>query len=215
MRIKQLPIDDIIPYARNPRKIDGAVPKVVASIKEFGFRQPIVVNSEMVVICGHTRLRAAHVLGLKRVPVHIADDLTEAQEKAYRLADNRTAQESSWDDEFLNIELLELKEFGFDMELTGFDDKELVKAFARHEGNTDPDDVPEPPDDPITKTGDLYLLGNHRLLCGDATVGDDVEKLMDGHKADMMFTDPPYGVDYEGNYIQSGKILKKQSWLRG
>jgi len=202
MKIKIVPIGKIIPYARNPRKTEGAVPKVAASIKEFGFRQPIVVDAEMVVICGHTRLEAARVLGLKKIPIHVADDLTEAQRKAYRLADNRTAQESSWDDELLNIELLELKEFGFDMELTGFDDRELVKAFVRHKGNTDEDDVPEPPVDPITQSGDLWLLGNHRLLCGDASLNENIKLLVNGTKPDILITDPPYGI----NVVKRNKI---------
>ncbi len=199
MKIEVLPTDKIIPYARNPRRNEHAVAKVAGSIKEFGFRQPIVVDTEMVIIVGHTRLLAAQQLGMKKVPVHIAEGLTPAQIKAYRLADNRTHEEAEWDEGLLALELGELKEFDFDLDITGFDPDELEKLLAGDgEGLTDDDDVPEAPEDPITQPGDVWICGDHRLLCGDATIVTDMEKLMAGALADMVFTDPPYNVDYVG-----------------
>jgi DNA modification methylase len=189
-----------IPYARNPRIADeAAVGKVAASIAEYGWRQPIVVDARGVIIAGHTRLLAAKRLGLARVPVHVATDLTPQQVKAYRLADNRTAQETSWDPELLPLEVAELADLGYDLDLLGFDSDELAElTFLAKEGLTDPDEVPEPPLEPVTKRGDLWQLGDHRLLCGDATDEDDVARLMDGKQAVLMATDPPYLVDYDG-----------------
>ncbi len=197
MKVEDLALDSLIPYARNPRKNDGAVDKVAASIKEFGWRSPIVVDEEMVILAGHTRYKAAKKLGLTEAPVHIAEGLTEAQKKAYRIADNRVAEEAEWDYDFLKIELADLD--GLE-DLTGFDAEELDKILTPEttEGLTDEDAVPEVQDDPISKEGDVWILGRHRLMCGDSTSIDAVEKLMDGRKADMVFTDPPYGVDYDG-----------------
>ncbi len=201
MKIELIASDKIIPYARNPRHNTQAVAKVAASIKEFGFRQPIVVDSDMVIIAGHTRLLAAQQLGIKKVPVHIAEGLTPAQVKAYRLADNRVAQEAEWDDELLAIELGELKEEGFSLDLTGFDSDELDKLLADlgTEGLTDDDAIPDVPENPVTQPGDIWILGNHRLLCGDSARLDVVEQLLDGTLADMVFTDPPYNVNYTGS----------------
>jgi len=206
MQIESVALNKIIPYIRNPRKNENAIEKVASSIKEFGFRQPIVVDSENVIIAGHTRFEAAKRLGLDVVPIHVADGLTEQQAKAYRIADNRVGQEAEWDYDLLKLELEELD----NPELTGFDDDELKGILAEvgegmtGEGLTDPDYVPEVPDDPVTVSGDLWELGDHRLLCGDATKAEDVERLMDGSKADMVFTDPPYGVSYTGG-LQNGK----------
>ncbi len=197
MKVKQTAIDDIIPYARNPRKNGDAIAKVAASLKEFGWQQPIVVDSEMVVIAGHTRLAAARKLGMEKVPVVIADGLTPAQVKAYRLADNRVSQEAQWDDELLSVELEELLADGYNLSETGFDEDELASLLAQEiEGLTDEDSIPEVPETPKTVEGDIWILGNHRLMCGDSTSIDAVEKLMDGKKADMVFTDPPYNIDY-------------------
>ena len=197
MKVKQTPIDDVIPYARNPRKNGDAIAKVAASLKEFGWQQPIVVDSEMVVIAGHTRLAAARKLGMEKVPVVIADGLTPSQVKAYRLADNRVSQEAQWDDELLSVELEELLADGYNLSETGFDEDELASLLAQEiEGLTDEDSVPEVPETPKTVEGDIWILGNHRLMCGDSTSIDAVEKLMDGKKADMVFTDPPYNIDY-------------------
>lgn len=200
MKIVVLDTQKIIPYARNPRKNADAVTKVKASLQEFGWQQPIVVDKEMVVIVGHTRLEAAKELGYTEVPVFIADHLTDAQVKAYRIADNRVHQEAEWDIDLLKLEFADLQDVDFDLAKTGFDDNELnnLLAEAIEEGLTDEDSVPEIPVEPITKLGDIYKLGNHRLMCGDSTSIDAVEKLMDGDKADMVFTDPPYGVDYKG-----------------
>ncbi|MBN67486.1 MAG: DNA methylase N-4, partial [Rickettsiales bacterium] len=175
-----------------------AIAKVAASIKEYGFRQPIVVDEDMVIIAGHTRLQAAQQLGLTKVPVHTATGLTATQVKAYRLADNRTAQEAEWDDELLGLELGELAEQGFDLDLTGFDGDELEKLLAEIDvgGLTDDDDVPEAPETPVSKPGDVWVLGNHRLICGDSTDAAVLDTLLDGQLVDMVFTDPPYNVNY-------------------
>ena len=203
MQIETVALNKIIPYIRNPRKNENAVEKVASSIKEFGFRQPIVVDAENVIIAGHTRFEAAKRLGLDLVPVHVADGLTEQQVKAYRIADNRVGQEAEWDYDLLKLELEELD----NPEMTGFDEDELNgilaevgEGMASEEGLTDPDQVPEVPDDPVTVPGDLWELGEHRLLCGDATIEKDVERLMNGQKADMVFTDPPYGNSSSGKY---------------
>jgi len=199
MKIEIFDINRVVPYARNPRKNDGAVAKVAASIREFGFRQPIVVDRDLVVVAGHTRLLAARQLGLKVVPVHVATDLTANQAKAYRLADNRVSEEADWDRDLLSLELEDLKELGVDLELTGFGDDELERIMGSGDGLTDPDEAPEVPTTPITEPGDVWILGSHRLLCGDATKVDDLKRVLDGAFADLCFTDPPYNVDYAGS----------------
>jgi DNA modification methylase len=194
------PLEKPIPYARNSRVCpESAIAKVAGSLAEFGFRQPIVVDENDVIIAGHTRLLAAQRLGLAQVPVHVATDLSPEQVKAYRLMDNRSAQETSWDLDLLPLELSELAGLEFDLSLTGFEPDELAAFLAGPtEGLTDPDAVPEPPEEPVSKTGDLYLLGKHRLLCGDSTSSAEVERLMAGKRASLMATDPPYLVDYQG-----------------
>jgi ParB-like chromosome segregation protein Spo0J len=164
-------INEITPYARNPRINDGAVEAVAASLKEFGFRQPIVVDGDGLIIVGHTRHKAALKLGLKQVPVHVATDLTPAQIRAYRIADNQTATIAEWDLARLPIEIMALEEEGFNLDLLAFSAEELARIMSRDQkdGLCDPDDVPELPEQPITQPGDLWLLGDHRLLCGDAT----------------------------------------------
>lgn len=210
MNIQKIAIDKIIPYARNPRKNDAAVIKVAASLKEFGWKQAIVVDSEMVVIAGHTRLLAAKQLGMNEAPVLIADDLTPAQVKAYRLADNRTHEESEWDMAALAIELGELGDLDYDLRYTGFDPEEIkgLKALAEavENGLTEEDDCPDIAEETVSCIGDLWLLGRHRLMCGDSTRLDHVEQLMAGNLADMVFTDPPYNVDYEGYTEEKLKI---------
>lgn len=210
MEIEKRPIEAVIPYASNPRRNQAAVSKVAASIKEFGFRQPIVVDSGGVIIAGHTRLQAAQTLGLSEVPVHVADNLNPQQVKAYRIADNRTSEESEWDMELLALELDALKAEGCALEPLGFEDAELDSMLGQSvevEGLTDPDEVPEV-EEPFLRSGDLLELGGHRLLCGDSTKGEDVERLMDGKKADMVFTDPPYGVDYDGGIQFTNEGIK-------
>ena len=191
-------IDSIRPYEKNPRLNDKAVDPVAASLKEFGFRQPIVVDSDGVIIAGHTRYKAAIKLGLKKIPVHIAVDLTPEQVRAYRLADNKTGEIAGWDMEILPIELSELKETEFDMSLLGFGEKELTQLLnistGISQGLTDPDSVPEPPDDPVTQKGDIWILGNHRLMCGDSAKPEDVDRLLDGNIVHLVNCDPPYNV---------------------
>lgn len=204
MKVKETPIDQVIPYARNPRKNGDAIAKVAASLKEFGWQQPIVVDNEMVVIAGHTRLAAARTLGMEKVPVVIADALTPAQVKAYRLADNRVGQEAQWDDELLSVELEELLADGYDLSETGFNEDELASLLAQEiEGLTQEDEVPEIPETPVTVEGDIWILGRHRIMCGDATSIDAVEKLMP-EKANMIFTDPPYLMDFTGGIHADG-----------
>ena len=195
-------IEDIRPYERNPRINDPAVDAVAASMDEFGFRQPIVVDEDGVIIVGHTRWKAAQKLGLTKVPVHVATDMSPEQARAYRIADNKTGELAEWDLEILPIELNELRELasggGFDMDTLAFDDEELGKLLSQaegvSEGLTDPDSVPEPPDDPTTQRGDLWILGNHRLLCGDSGSVEDLDRLLDGNTIDLVNMDPPYNV---------------------
>src|SRR5271167_1498969 len=169
MHVEMWPIENVTPYDKNPRINDQAIDAVAASIQEFGFRQPIVVDEQNVIIVGHTRYKAALKLGLKMVPVHVAVGLTPAQTKAYRLADNQTATLSQWDEDKLPLELALLQEMDFDLALTGFSADELLRLLdsETNDGLTDPDDIPAPPDEAVTQPGDLWLLGKHRLLCGD------------------------------------------------
>ena len=169
-------ISTIKPYEKNPRQNDGAVDAVAASLKEFGFRSPIVVDGDGVIVCGHTRLKAAQKLGLTKVPVHVAKDLTPEQVKAFRIADNKTSDLSDWDYDILPIELSELQSAGFDLSLLAFDEKELNRIMATEptEGLTDDDAVPEPPKVAVTQPGDLYLMGAH-TVCPHCKERNDVE----------------------------------------
>jgi DNA modification methylase len=207
VKIQQWPVEKVFPYKRNPRHNEDAVEKVAASIKEFGFRQPIVVDKDSVIIVGHTRLLAALRLGMKEVPVLVAADLSPAQVKAYRLADNRVHEEAEWDEELLALELGDLSKLGFGLEKTGFDVDEINELLQLEQGGLLPgaeeDAVPETPAKPITRPGDLIALGKHRLICGDSTDPFVIEKLFAGARADAVFTDPPYNVNYEG---AAGKI---------
>ncbi len=199
LSVRMMPIGKIKPYAGNPRVNDAAVAAVAASIREFGWRQPIVVDKAGVIVAGHTRYKAAIELGLAKVPVHAAKDLTKAQIKAYRLADNQTNNLSDWDFGKLKVELGELGDMKFDLGLLGFGDELAgLMGVEPAEGNTDDDAVPEPPKKAITKPGDLYILGHHRVLCGDSTKPEDVARLMAGEKAGAVFTDPPYGINQPG-----------------
>jgi DNA modification methylase len=192
-------IEDIKPYAGNPRDNDQAVDAVARSIRAFGFRQPIVVDAAGTIIAGHTRFKAALKLGLKKVPVHAAEDLTPVQIKAYRLADNKTAELADWNPNLLVEELLELGKMAFDMDQLGFSPDELQKLCGTPitPGLTDPDAIPEPPDDPETRLGDLWILGSHRLLCGDSGKPDDVDRLVDDGEIHQGNMDPPYNVKVE------------------
>ncbi len=209
MKIELRPLADIRPYDKNPRINDAAVDAVAASIKEFGFRQPIVVDADGVIICGHTRYKAAQKLGLEKVPVHVATDLTPEQIRAYRIADNQTASLAEWNYDLLPIEIGELQAANYDLGLLGFDQDELAKLLGGdlQEGLTDPDDVPAPPDAAITQPGDLWILGDHRLLCGDSANAGDVDRLLDGATIHLVSTDPPYNVKVEprsNNAIAAG-----------
>jgi len=198
MQIKEVEITALIPYAKNSRTHDDAqVAQIAASIKEFGWTNPILVDGDKGIIAGHGRLMAARKLGMDKVPVIELKDMTESQKKAYVIADNRLALNAGWDNAMLTIELKDLEDEGFDLELLGFDDKELNALLEPEvsEGLTDEDAVPETPLEPKTKLGDIYILGNHRLMCGDSTSITDVERLMDGKKADMVFTSPPYNAN--------------------
>lgn len=205
MIVNEIPIETVIPYIRNPRKNEGAVAKVAASIKEFGFKQPIVVDKDHVIVVGHTRLMAAQRLNMAQVPIVMADDLTDAQIKAYRIADNRVSQESDWDFELLKLELDDLVGLDFELLETGFDQLELDNLLNEDkEGLTDPDEIPDAPE-PVAKLGDVWLLGPHRLVCGDATNADDVGLALNGVKPHLMVTDPPYGVEYDANWRSETK----------
>ena len=194
------PIERCIGYARNPRKNDHAVDRVASAIREFGFRVPIVAKSDGTVVDGHLRLKAAAKLGLTEVPVILADDLTETQIKAFRLSVNKVSEFAEWDIDLLKLEFEDLDADGFDLSLTGFDVDEIAAlTLDATEGLTDPDAVPDAPAVPVTVLGDVWLLGRHRLMCGDSTSIDAVERLMDGQKADMVFTDPPYGIAYQSD----------------
>jgi DNA modification methylase len=198
---KLIPTADLIPYARNSRTHSEAqVTKIASSIKEFGFINPVVTDGKNGIVAGHGRVLAANKLGLKEVPCVEASHLTEAQKRAYVIADNRMALDAGWDIDLLKVELGDLQGMDFDLSLTGFDPGELENFLAeKTEGLTDPDAVPETPANPVTVLGDVWLMGKHRLMCGDSTSIDAVDKLMAGGKADMVFTDPPYGIEYQSN----------------
>jgi len=197
MQINEVAVDKLIPYAKNSRTHSPEqVGQIAASIKEFGFRNPILVDG-VGIIAGHGRLMAAQKLGLDKVPTIDCSDMTESQKKAYIIADNKLAMNAGWDNAMLTIELQDLEDEGFDLTLTGFDDKELdalLNVIEGTDGLTDEDAVPDVPEEPKTKLGDIYILGNHRLMCGDSTSIDSVEKLMDGEIADFCFTSPPYNL---------------------
>ena len=200
MQIQEVEVSKLIPYAKNSRTHDDAqVAQLAASIKEFGWTNPILVDGDKGVIAGHGRLLAARKLGYDKVPVIELKNMTEAQKKAYIIADNKLALNAGWDTAMLTIEMQELEDEGFDLTLLGFDDKELNALLQPEvvEGLTDEDAVPDTPVEPKTKLGDIYILGNHRLMCGDSTSIESVETLTDG-LVDILVTDPPYNVAYEG-----------------
>lgn len=200
VQIEYRPIEALIPYARNSRThSDAQVAQIAASIREFGWTNPVLVDGSNGIIAGHGRVLAARKLGFDQVPVIELAHLTESQKRAYVLADNKLAENAGWDDELLRIELEALQAAGFDLSLTGFADDELAALMAElagNEGLTDDDAVPEVTDDPVSQPGDVWLLGEHRLLCGDATDPVALETLMGSDLADMAFTDPPYNVNY-------------------
>jgi DNA modification methylase len=209
MKIELRKTSSIKPYPGNPRLNDDAVGAVATSIRAFGFRQPIVIDTDGIIICGHTRYKAAVKLGLVKVPVHVAKDLTSEQIKAYRIADNQTASLAEWNLDLLPIELADLQGCNFELGLLGFDQDELARLLdpGLKEGLCDPDEVPAPPDEATTRPGDLWILGNHRLLCGDSSKTEDVDQLLDGATIHLVNTDPPYNVKVEprsNNAIAAG-----------
>jgi len=200
IKFEHWPTSRLLPYARNPRKNDHVVDQMAAAITEFGFRIPIIAKSTGEVVDGHLRLKAALRLGLETVPVILADDLTPAQIKAFRILANRSATWADWDEDLLRLELEELKLDDFDLALTGFDADELLEIMAGEEttseGNTDEDAAPEVPETPVSKPGDVWIMGQHRLLCGDATDPASYDTLLGTERVAMIFQDPPYNVDY-------------------
>lgn len=209
-KIEQWSVEKLVPYSRNSRThSDAQVAQIAASIKEWGWTTPILADPDGQVIAGHGRLMAARKLGMTEVPVIVAAGWTDAQKRAYIIADNKLALNAGWDEALLALEFEDLQALEFDLELTGFSDEE-IKALMPEEvpaALTDEDAVPEVPVDPVTRLGDVWLLGKHRVMCGDSTSIDAVEKLMAGEKADMVFTDPPYGFNYtkksNGEFIEN------------
>ena len=205
MNIVNMSIDDVRPYDKNPRVNEKGIEAVANSIKEFGWQQPIVVDRDHVIIAGHTRYFAAKHLNLTEVPVVIAEHLTPEQVKSYRIADNKTGELSEWDFSLLSLELNDLQNANVDLNDLGFTTEELEEILAGDTGNTvsegetDPESVPDAPDTAVSRLGEIYQLGKHRLMCGDSTSSEDVTRLMEGKKADMVYTDPPYGISYNGN----------------
>lgn len=217
MQIKQVKIEKLIPYARNARThSDEQVAQIAASVKEFGWTNPILVDGAKGIIAGHGRLAAARKLGMTEVPVIELAHLTDIQKKALILADNKLSLNAGWDNEMLMLEIKELELEGFDLGLTGFDAEELeaLTPVEVTDGLVDEDATPEVPVEAITKPGDVWLLGKHRLMCGDSTSIDAVDKLMNGNKVDMLFTDPPYNVAFNG---RSGKhdVIKNDNLEKG
>lgn len=210
-KIEHVKTEALIPYARNSRThSEQQVAQIAASIREFGFTNPVLIDAENGIIAGHGRVLAAQKIGRKDVPCLRLDHLTEAQKRAYVIADNKLALNAGWDDEMLRIELDELKAVDFDLSLIGFDDDELGALLADKgtDGLTDEDDVPNVSDgEPTTRLGDVWLLGNHRLMCGDSTDAAAVETLLNGVKPHLMVTDPPYGVEYNADW--RNKALRK------
>ena len=225
LQIENWSLDRLIPYARNPRRNDEVVDRMVGAIREFGFRIPIVAKSDGTVVDGHLRLKAARRLGLTEVPVVLADDLSEAQIKAFRLIANQSASWAQWDEDLLRVELEELRTLDFDLEMTGFDLSEIDRLLDGESdsdggddtggGGGDGEKIPPPPPNPVTRPGDLWVLGEHRLLCGDSTKADDVIRLMKGERAILFATDPPYLVDYTGGNHPPSRVNPATGKRRG
>ena len=196
LTIEYVPIDSIRPYENNPRDNDAAVDAVARSIQEFGFKVPIILDANNEIVAGHTRYKAAKKRGMTEVPVIRAADLTPAQVRAFRIADNQTASLADWNYDLLEMELVALQDVEFDLSLLAFPERELEELLYPDgkQGLTDPDEIPEPPDEAITQSGDLWILGDHRLLCGDSSKPEDVDRLLGGVAIQLVNTDPPYNV---------------------
>jgi len=213
-KVERRSVESLVFYARNSRThSDEQVSQIAASIKEWGWTTPVLIDPEGGLIAGHGRILAAQKLGIADVPCMVAEGWTDAQKKAYVIADNKLALNAGWDDDMLKVELGELDELDFDLSLTGFDDDELSALLAEDgtEGLTDEDAVPEAPEVPVTVEGDVWLMGRHRLMCGDSTSIDAVDNLMDGQKADMVFTSPPYNADAKAG---QGDIFNKKKSVK-
>jgi DNA modification methylase len=213
LQIEQISVKKLLPYARNSRThSEDQIGQIASSIKEFGFTNPLLIDADNQIIAGHGRLMGANRLQMKEVPCIRLSHLTESQKRAYVIADNKLALNAGWDDELLALEIKDLQELEFDVSLLGFSDDELNgildKLVEEVDGLTDEDDVPEAPEEAKTKIGDIYKLGKHRLMCGDSTSIDAVDKLMDGQKADMVFTDPPYGMFLNADYSDMDSKFK-------
>jgi DNA modification methylase len=207
LAVEYRPIGELIPYARNARTHSEAqVAQIAGSIREFGFTNPVLVDGEAGIIAGHGRVLAARQLGMDRVPCIELAHLSPAQRRAYIIADNKLALNADWDPELLKLEMADLAEMQFDLSLTGFSEGELAGLLNTSEGLTDPDDAPEPPAHPVSELGDLWLLGRHRVLCGDCTVATDVERVLAGVQPHLMVTDPPYGVSYDPEWRSAAKF---------
>ena len=199
--VERRPVADLVPYARNARTHSGEqVAQLAAAIREFGWTIPVLVDEQSNIIAGHGRVLAAQSLGLTDIPVMVARGWTEEQRRLYVIFDNKSALNAGWDEEILRLEFLDLRDGGADLGLTGFGTIELASLFKTAKGATDPDDVPEPPADPVSVLGDVWVLGKHRLMCGDCTDAAVVEALLAGAKPHLMVTDPPYGVAYDANW---------------
>ena len=210
-KVEQWPLDRLIPYARNSRTHSAEqISQIAASIQQFGFVNPILVGDDNVIIAGHGRLLAAQQLGMEQLPVIVLGHLGETQRRALIIADNKLAEGAGWDEEILRMDLTALQDLDFDLDILGFADDEIDELFADEEteqtGNTEDDATPEVPEEAVTKPNDIWLLGPHRLLCGSATQIDDVQKLLNDELVDMVFTDPPYNVNYEGKTKKRQKI---------
>jgi len=215
MKIENLKISEIKPYEKNPRKNEKAVEIVMKSIKEFGFKVPIILDKNNVIIAGHTRLKAAIRLEMKEVPTIKVEDLTEEQAKAFRIMDNKSSEFSDWDLDLLKEELISLQEADFRLDLTGFSFKELgniLENEVKEDEFIEVDAYERAKRKTKIQLGEIYELGDHRLMCGDATEKSNVDKLMSQNKADMVFTDPPYNVDYEGGFGRQTMAKEDKKW---
>jgi site-specific DNA-methyltransferase (adenine-specific) len=216
-KYENISIEKLKPYENNARThSESQIEKIAKSIEEFGFVNPVLIDANFGIIAGHSRILAAQKLGLVEVPCLFIEDLTEVQKRAYIIADNKLALDAGWDFEKLRIEIEDLKELNFDVDLTGFSQIEFDEIFDGHSETVEDDDFEEElPKEPKTKLGEIYQLGNHRLMCGDSTNSDDVRKLMNGETADLLVTDPPYNINYEGKtkeklQIQNDNINSKE-----
>src|SRR5690348_13831985 len=210
--VERWPIERLVPYARNARThSDAQVAQIAASIREWGWTMPVLVDEAGLLIAGHARVLAARNLGIRDVPVVIATGWSDAQKRAYGLADNKLALNAGWDLELLKVELTDLQAMGADLNLIGFDRAELMELFAeKHGGLTDPDDVPEPLPEAVSAPGDVWILGRHRLVCGDCTVAETVAMALGGARPLLMVTDPPYGVSYDPGWRNRAGVSRSK-----